>query len=142
MDFEMPGSANVNDPQIVEAVRKGKLPERILDVSVERILHMVERTMPVEGEAPLLDEEKGHELACKAAAQSMVLLENNGILPLSDRAAVIGHLAEKPHFQGEAVPTSILPEKTLFWRYVHKTERCLHMNQGYRLRERKKHNSY
>lgn len=100
MDFEMPGSANVNDPQIVEAVREGKLPERILDISVERILHMVERTMPVEGEVPLLDEEKGHALACKAAAQSMVLLENNGILPLSDRAAVIGHLAEKPHFQG------------------------------------------
>jgi len=43
-----------------------------------------------------------HELAYQIATEGMVLLKNNGILPLKDPAhiAVIGRSAENAHFQG------------------------------------------
>ena len=48
------------------------------------------------------DEEKDHLLAKEIAEQSMVLLKNDGILPLdkSKKVAVIGEMAKTPRYQG------------------------------------------
>lgn len=101
MDFEMPGSAAVNDPRIVQAVREGRLPENVLDRSVERILRLVDQTSEaLSAEPASLDVAAGHAVARKAAAQSVVLLENDGLLPMSGTPAVIGYPAEEPHLQG------------------------------------------
>lgn len=100
MDFEMPGSAAVNDPRILKAVQTGELSSATLDTAVERILTLVERLSQSAPCTKQFDINAHHALARRAAAESVVLLENNGLLPLSKTPAIIGRLAEEPHFQG------------------------------------------
>lgn len=103
LDLEMPGPADYNTKAIVEAVKKGTLEQSVLDESVRRILDLVSKTT-TEAAAPALESDY-HELARKAAAESIVLLKNdNSILPL-DRSslgtiAVIGRFAKHPRIQG------------------------------------------
>lgn len=102
LDLEMPSSGGVKDKKIVEAVRAGKLDEALVDRACERILTVnyryLERAKP---ETPW-DKEADHALSAQMAAECMVLLKNDGILPLdkADSVAFIGEFAEKPRFQG------------------------------------------
>jgi beta-glucosidase len=101
LDWEMPGPQDRRVKTVVEAIRSGELDEAILDESVRRILRIVFKT----NETPKVgtfDVDAHHELARKIAAEGMVLLKNNGILPLKGQQhiAVIGRAAENAHFQG------------------------------------------
>ena len=101
LDLEMPSSNGVYDKEIVAAVRDGCLDERILDEAVERILNIVfEYTEHREKQEFTLDAD--HELAKKIAAESIVLLKNDSVLPLkeTEKLAFIGEFAKKPRFQG------------------------------------------
>ncbi len=101
LDLEMPGPQDRRVKAVVEAVRSGKLDEALLDESVHRILNIVfkARETPKNG---AFDVDAHHELAHKIATEGMVLLKNNGILPLKGQQhiAVIGRAAENAHFQG------------------------------------------
>ena len=102
LELEMPSSRGINDKRIVAAVKSGSLDEKILDRAVERILTVhnkyLENRVPEVG----YDKEEHHQLARKVISESMVLLKNDGILPLnkSDDIAFIGKFAEKPRYQG------------------------------------------
>lgn len=102
LDLEMPSSFGINDKKIVEAVENGELSEEVLDKAVERILSIVERSVENRKEGASYDKEEDHRLARRIAAESMVLLKNDGVLPLRKgaRIAFIGEFAEKPRFQG------------------------------------------
>jgi beta-glucosidase len=97
----MPGPQDWRVKAVVAAVRSGELDEAILDESVRRILSVVfkAKQTPKDGK---FNVEAHHELARKVAAEGMVLLKNNGILPLQGQhhIAVIGRAAESAHFQG------------------------------------------
>lgn len=98
-DLTMP--AEDTDNQIVEAVKNGSLPEEALDLCCERVLELVFKAE--ENRRPMTcDLEKAHEMARKFAADSFVLLKNDGILPLrkSGKYAFIGAFAEDPRVQG------------------------------------------
>lgn len=101
LDLEMPGPQDRRVKAVVEAVRSGELDEAILDESVRRILGIVLKAKETP-KAGKFDAETHHELAGKIAAEGMVLLKNNGILPLKSQQhiAVIGRSAENAHFQG------------------------------------------
>jgi beta-glucosidase len=101
LDWEMPGPQERRVKAVVEAVRSGELDESVLDESVRRILRIVFKAKETpKGET--FDVDAHHELAHQIAAQGMVLLKNNGLLPLKDQQhiAVIGRSAETAHFQG------------------------------------------
>lgn len=102
LDLEMPSSGGANDVKIVEAVKNGTLPEETLDKAVENILRIVFRYLENRDSSAVFDKEKDHEIACKAARESMVLLKNDGILPLEKgkKIAFIGKFAQKPRYQG------------------------------------------
>lgn len=102
LDLEMPSSFGINDKKIIEAVEKGELSEEVLDKAVERILSIVERSVENRKEGAVYDKEEDHRLARRMAAESMVLLKNDGVLPLRKgaRIAFIGEFAESPRFQG------------------------------------------
>ena len=103
LDLEMPSSGGYNDRKIVEAVRAGKLDEKLVDLAVERILNIVYRYVENARPETPWDKEADHLLAADIAADCMVLLKNeDGVLPLNreDDVAFIGEFAVKPRFQG------------------------------------------
>ncbi len=101
VDWEMPGPQERRVKAVVEAVRSGELDEAVLDESVRRILRIVfkAKDTPKGGS---FDVEAHHELARRIASEGMVLLKNDGILPLKDcqHIAVIGRSAKDAYFQG------------------------------------------
>ena len=101
LDWEMPGPQERRVQSVVDAVRSGELDEAVLDESVRRILNIVfkAKQTPKTGS---FDVDAHHELAHQIANEGMVLLKNNGLLPLQGQQhiAVIGRSAEAAHFQG------------------------------------------
>ncbi|MFZ2095964.1 MAG: glycoside hydrolase family 3 C-terminal domain-containing protein [Anaerolineales bacterium] len=101
VDLEMPGPRELQVKAVVEAVRNGTLDEAVLDEAVRRILGIVFKA----AETPKggsFDIAGHHTLARQVAAEGMVLLKNNGVLPLQDQQhiAVIGRAAQNAYFQG------------------------------------------
>jgi beta-glucosidase len=102
LDLEMPPNLGVSDRAIVAAVAAGDLDEAVLDQAAGRVLRLVHRSRSRQPAG--LDTAAHHALARRAAAQSLVLLQNDGVLPLTGMAgrtiAVIGEFARTPRFQG------------------------------------------
>lgn len=102
LDLEMPASMGKNDRAIVKAVEDGVLSEKELDKCVRRVLELIERSIQSSTEMTW-DKDRHHKLARKIAAESAVLLKNDGnILPLSpkQKIAFIGAFADTPRYQG------------------------------------------
>ena len=101
LDLEMPGPKPSRTAAVVDAVKSGELAESVLDEAVRRILGIVFKAQetPKGGE---FEAEAHHALARRIAAEGMVLLKNDGVLPLKEiqTAAVIGRAAQQAHFQG------------------------------------------
>ena len=88
-DLLMPGTA-AQQKALTDALATGALDEKVLDRNVARVLELVKRTPTFAGyrksDAPDL---KAHALVARdAAAQGMVLLKNDGGLPLAAKAKV------------------------------------------------------
>ncbi|MDE7405381.1 MAG: glycoside hydrolase family 3 C-terminal domain-containing protein [Clostridiales bacterium] len=99
-DLEMP-SCKYGADDIVKAVENGELDIKYVDESVKRVLTLVEQTSAGEKGKPF-DTDAHHELAQACAEESIVLLKNDGILPLksSVKVAIIGDFAKSPRYQG------------------------------------------
>ena len=100
-NLEMPYSGGETDRHIVEAVRSGELKEELLDERVDKILELLYDTRP-NTQNKYCDKNSHHRLAADIAAETAVLLKNDGILPLKKnaRVAVIGDFAATPRYQG------------------------------------------
>jgi beta-glucosidase len=102
-DLEMPPNLPRSPHQVVAAVRAGELDEQVLDTRVRTVLELVAKGMGVLDLDESFDVEAHHRLARAAAAESVVLLKNDGgLLPLArtGRIAVVGEFARTPRFQG------------------------------------------
>jgi len=105
LDLEMPSTGDRSPQRIIEAVRSGSLDEIILDRAVSRVLTVHDRLLTDRTEAGAVDFAAHHALARKIAAESTVLLANDGgLLPLDPKqggtVAVIGEFAQSPRYQG------------------------------------------
>lgn len=99
-DLTMP--AEGDDHKIVEAVKNGSLAEADLDACVVRLLELIFKAVENRRHDTVVDYDADHDLAREVAENSIVLLKNDGILPLSKTAKVafIGIFADKPRIQG------------------------------------------
>lgn len=100
LDIEMP-LGNIFGESLVAAVNDGRVDEAILDESVRRILRTKLRfglDQPSTTPDSVVASPEHRQLALRAARQSLVLLENNGALPLAgadgDSLAVVGSLSD------------------------------------------------
>lgn len=102
--IEMPPAGSHSIIGLVEAVKKGQLKESIVDERVRELLRIVFETHKViEATSHPFDVLLHHNLARKAAGESIVLLKNkDGLLPLGEEKTVciIGDFAEVPRYQG------------------------------------------
>ena len=88
---------------LIEDVKAGKIAESVLDERVAELLKVVfETAEAVKNSEKSFDKEAHHNVARKCAEGSIVLLDNDGILPLGEGAsvAVIGDFAKTPRYQG------------------------------------------
>ena len=101
LDLEMPGPKDLRVQAVVKAVRGGEMDEAVLNDAVRRILGIVYKAAKTP-KGGTFNADDHHALARKFAAEGMVLLKNNGVLPLKSRKniAVIGLAAKEAHFQG------------------------------------------
>ena len=103
LDWEMPPDLERSPAAIVAAVEGGWLNEAVVDRSVRRMLDLVAAGRHVLDLDESVDADAHHGLARRAAAESAVLLKNDGdLLPLDGAGtiAVIGEFARTPRFQG------------------------------------------
>ena len=127
LDLEMPGPARSFGAALADAVRQGRVAEADLDAKVIRLLSLIDRVgllgeagSAVPAPAPSAagggeaapaapvenpqDRPEDRALLREAAAGSMVLLANNGVLPLEPSAlatvALVGPKAEFPGILG------------------------------------------
>ena len=113
LDLEMPGPVPDSKAALVVAAQTSAVDEKLLDVSVGRIRKLVDRVALEPGTE--VDVDAHHALSRAAATESIVLLKNDGVLPLEagKPVAVIGQFARSPRFQGagssQVNPTRIEP---------------------------------
>ncbi len=101
-DLEMPSSSGSGAKKIVDAVKNGTLDEAVVDERALNILNLIKKAADGAKKDYQYNDADDQPFARKVAANSMVLLKNNGILPLKkgSKIAVIGELARKPRYQG------------------------------------------
>lgn len=100
--LEMPGNDGDTIKDIINAVKEGTIEESVLDDAVDKLLDLVFKTQKEEGKDYSINLEEHNALAIEAEEESIVLLENTGILPLKKKAkvCVIGKFAEETRYQG------------------------------------------
>ncbi|WP_405770771.1 glycoside hydrolase family 3 C-terminal domain-containing protein [Streptomyces sp. NBC_00080] len=129
LDVAMPGPNTVYGEHLADAVRDGRVDERLVDDAVRHVLLLAARVGALEGphnqrptplRRPWLGTDgpeeglDGAELARRTAARSFVLLKNpRSVLPLSPRrltcVAVIGDAAEEARIMGGGSATVFPP---------------------------------
>jgi beta-glucosidase len=108
LDCEMPGPARSWGENLVKAVNKGKVEEEVVDDKVRRILRVAEFTgrldKPEEKPEESNNLEEDRILIRQSGSEGMVLLKNDGVLPLKPQEiktiAVIGPNALKGQYMG------------------------------------------
>ncbi len=102
LEMPYPGCDSIRE--LLTAVKERALSEADLDARLDELLTLVLDTHTAVERAPkTFDADAHHALARRAAAESIVLLKNEGgLLPLKagETVAVIGDFAETPRYQG------------------------------------------
>ncbi|MHA6523689.1 glycoside hydrolase family 3 protein [Tessaracoccus sp. G1721] len=115
-DLEMPAPGVWGDA-LLKAVEAGEVSEENIDRHVARLLLLAERVGALGDAQPLAPAAvDGIAFVRRAAAEGMVLLANDGILPLDAGAlgtvALIGHNADEARTQGGGSAT-VVPESVV-----------------------------
>ena len=100
-DLEMP-SCRYGADDVYAALEDGTLDESLVDECLDRLIEFAMTTdAAVKKAVKEYDISAHHAAARKCAEESIVLLKNDGVLPLgSQKVCFIGDFADKPRFQG------------------------------------------
>lgn len=104
LDLDMPGGILENRKNIIQGLKNGQIQREAVDEAVANVLKLIKDALQTPGD-PEGQENclKEHErLAINLAADSAVLLQNDGTLPLNkeQKILVVGALFEKMRYQG------------------------------------------
>ena len=119
LDLEMP-FPQTRGPKLLEAIKAGTLTEADLNVSCERIIKLLQELSPLSAAqrtvpdrpSPFLTETAA--LVRRAAAEAVILIKNNGILPLDPSPsvkktlAVVGLLATARNISQLLIPAYLV----------------------------------
>lgn len=102
LDLEMPANA-AHEEGVRRALASGDIDEATIDQAYGRVEMIVRRAAASLSGAPdTFDVDAHHALARRVAEQCIVLLANDGTLPLAPetKVAVVGEFARTPRYQG------------------------------------------
>lgn len=127
LDLEMPHGDFMNRTTLLPLVKNGVLPEAVIDEHVQHIVqtllafNLLDKPLPVthpkDGDWP-----ESRQTALDMAREGIVLLKNNGALPLRGTTAVLGPNADiivKGGGSGEVNPFHAVT----LWQGLHKADR-------------------
>ncbi len=104
LDLDMPGGILENRKSIIRGLENGQISMEAVDKAVTNVLKLVQDAMQTPADLAGQEERlRTHEkLAINLAADSAVLLQNDGTLPLAkeQKILVVGDLFEKMRYQG------------------------------------------
>jgi len=108
VDLEMPGTGRFYGEALARAVQEGEVDESRLDAAVLRLLSVFDRIGALDDppgvEEESIDRPEHRALAREAAVGAMVLLANDGLLPLDtstlSSVAIIGPNADRAQIMG------------------------------------------
>lgn len=101
LDFELSGNYNRYN-ELYVAYNRAKLYKEEVKLSAHRIFDMLQKSNANENYKKDFTFEQHHQVAKESLQKSIVLLENDGVLPLKNfkDVCVIGALAKNPRIQG------------------------------------------
>ena len=143
-ELEMPTSGGQTNQEIINAVNNGSLDVNVLDEALDRLLTLIfETSEALQDKQTTFDQELHHQIAQKAAEESIVLLKNDDhILPLHNdkKIVVIGDFARELRFQG-AGSSGVNPTKldSLLNQITETNIQCIGFTQGFHRYGKKKH---
>lgn len=142
-DLEMPSSSGSGAKKIVEAVKNGTLDETVLNERALNMLNLIKKAADGAKPGYAYNDADDQPFARKVAAQSMVLLKNNGILPLKKggKVAVIGELARTPRYQGAGSSHINPTQLDNALEELQKAGYNVEFAQGYELKQKKAKNN-
>ena len=132
-DLEMPGGDHGTSDALHEGISEGKLSADTLRQSSARMLALMEKC--AEKKAADYDEKEHYAFAEELAERSIVLLKNEGMLPLDkeEKIAVIGAFAEHPRFQGTGSSKVNCPDHDCLLDALEADKKAYSYAQGYHL---------
>ena len=138
-DLEMPSSSGSGTKRIVDAVRSGALDEAVVNERTLNVLNLIKKAADGAKANYNYNDADDQPFARKVAAQSMVLLKNNGILPLkkNGKIAVIGELARTPRYQGAGSSHINPTQLDNALEELQKSGYAVEFAQGYELKQKK-----
>ena len=100
LDLEMPGVSKGSEERILSALKENKLTQEELDASTLRKIDLYLKTNQEKKDE--FDLEHALSVCKKIDDESIVLLKNEGVLPLNreTKIALIGEFSKNPRFQG------------------------------------------
>ena len=119
LDLEMPGDTAICRRWILDGIQNGSLPAENLDNACRNILNWVGK-YAIPADPTTTDWDAHHALAAEIAADSAVLLKNDGVLPMkgTEKLHIAGELFENMRYQGAGSsmihPTKVTTPKDAF----------------------------
>ncbi len=96
VNINMPGDYDTTWVEVKNALNRGELSPYVLEEGIARVWKGVEKANKPKTPVPVAEEKM-----LQLTAESIVLLKNDGVLPLAKNSfAVVGALAKTPVFQG------------------------------------------
>lgn len=105
LDLQMPADPGAQQA-LTDALETGDIDPAAVDRAAGAVLDLIGKGLAARDETATYDVEAHHQVALEAARRAIVLLTNNGILPLPEPEqavaglAVIGDFAATPRYQG------------------------------------------
>ncbi len=139
-ELEMP-SCRYGADDVFNAMEEGRLDETLVDERLDNLIDLILKTDAAVKSAPKeWDIEEHHAFAEKCAEESIVLLKNDGALPVAveEKVCVVGDFAKNPRYQG-AGSSVVNPTKLdNFFDCMTKAERNFSYAQGFNRYGKKK----
>lgn len=109
MNLEMPGGSEFTS-EVYEALENNTLTEQEIDASLIPLFDLYDYTRKNNNKGKKVDFKAHHEIAYEVTKEAIVLLKNDGILPLKQQSkiGVVGQFAETPRINGGG-SASLLP---------------------------------